>query len=216
MSSSLKPHGLQHTRHLCPPLSPRVCSSSYPLSWWCCLTISSSAAPFFCFQSFPESGSFPVSRLFPSGSQSIRASASASVLLVNIQGWFPLGLTDLISLQSKGLWRAFYSTTIQKHQFFGAQSSLWSNYHIHSYWVQFSSVAQSCPILSDPKNCSKPGLPVHHQLPEFTQTHVHQVSNASSNLILCSLLLLLPAIPPSGSFPVNNSHEVAKILEFQL
>ena len=98
------------------------------LSWWCHPTILSSVPHFFsCLQSFPASGSFPVSRLFTSGGQTIGASASA--LPMNIQGWFPLGLTGFISLQSKGLSRVFSSTTIWKHQFFGAQSSLWSNSH---------------------------------------------------------------------------------------
>ena len=95
------------------------------LSQWCCLTISSSANPFsFCFQSFPASGSFPMSQLLISGDQSIGASASASVLPMNIQGWFPLGLTCFISLQSKGLSRVFSSTTIQKHQFLGRSAFL--------------------------------------------------------------------------------------------
>ena len=99
---ALQPHGLQPTRLLCPSLSPRVCSNSCPLSQWGHITISSSAAPFsFCLQSFPALGSFPVSQLFTSGGQSIAASSSVSVLPRNIQGWFPLGLTSLISLQSK-------------------------------------------------------------------------------------------------------------------
>ena len=95
MSNSLWPHGLQHTRLLCPPLSPRVYSNSCPLSWWCHPTISSSVIPSFsyCPQSFPASGSFPMSQLFPPGGQSVGASASASVLLLNIKGWFPLELT---------------------------------------------------------------------------------------------------------------------------
>ena len=100
MSNSLQSHELQHTRLPCPSLSPRVCSNSCPLSPWCYLTISSSATLFFCLLSFPGSGSFPVSRLFTSGGQSTRASASAPVLPVNIQGWFPLGLTGLISLDA--------------------------------------------------------------------------------------------------------------------
>ena len=108
---TLQPHGLEHIRLPCPSLSPGVCSDSYPLSHWCYLTISSSAALFsFCLQSFPASGSFPMSRLFTSGGQSTGASASASVLPMNIQGWFPLGLTGLISLLSKGLSRVFSST----------------------------------------------------------------------------------------------------------
>ena len=135
MYNSLWHRGLQHARLLCLPLSPGVCSNSCPLSWWCYQTISSSAAHFsFCFQSFPASGSFLMSWLFTSDSQSIGASASTSVLRMNIHGWFPLGLTLLISLHSKGLSRVFSSTTIWKHQFFGPQISLWSNSHI-STWL---------------------------------------------------------------------------------
>ena len=109
MSNSLPPHGLQHARLLCLPLSPRVGSNSCPLCWWCYLTISSVALFTFCLQSFPASESFPMNWLFKSGSQSIGVLASASVLPMNIQGWFPLGLTGLISLQSKGLSRVFPS-----------------------------------------------------------------------------------------------------------
>ena len=102
MSDSLWPHGLQHTRLLSPPLSPRVYSVSCPFSWWCYLTISSSTTPFsFCLQSFPASGSFPMSWLFVLSGQSIGASVSASILPVNTQGWFPLGLTGLISLHPR-------------------------------------------------------------------------------------------------------------------
>ena len=116
MSDSLQHHGLQHARLPCPSPSPGACSNSCPLSQWCHPTISSSVIPFSsCLQSFPVSGSFPMSWLFPSGRQSIGASASASVLPMNIQGWFLLGLTGLISLQSKGLSRVF-NTTVQKHQ----------------------------------------------------------------------------------------------------
>ena len=103
VSNSLQPHGLQHTRIPCPSLSPGICSNSCPLSQWCYLTTSSSATLFFCLQSYSASGSFPMSWLFATGGQSTGSSASASVLLMNIQGWFPLGLTDLISLQSKRL-----------------------------------------------------------------------------------------------------------------
>ena len=102
MSDSLRPHGLQHTRLPSPSLSPGVCSNSCPLSRWYHPTILSSVDPFSCPQSFSASGSFPVSPLFPSGDQSIGASASASVLSMEIQDWFPLGLTGLISLLSKG------------------------------------------------------------------------------------------------------------------
>ena len=102
MSDSLWPHGLQHSRLSCPSPSPKVCSNSCPLSWWCHPTVSSSAAPFSsCHRPFPASGSFPMSQLFASGGQSIGALASTSVLPMTIQGWFPLGLTGLITLQSK-------------------------------------------------------------------------------------------------------------------
>ena len=134
MSDSLWPHGLQHSRIPCPLPSPRVCPSSCRLYWWCHPTISTFVVPFsFCPQSSPASGSFPVSRLFTSGGQSIRASASASVLPVSIQGWLPLGFTGLILL-SKELSRVFSSTAVQKHQFFGSLPSLW--YSCHNYmWL---------------------------------------------------------------------------------
>ena len=122
---SLWPHELQHARLPCLSLFPRVCSNSCPLSQRCHPTVSSSVTSFSsCPQSFPASGSFPMSWLFASGGQSIGASASASVLAMNIQGWFHLGLTSLISLQSKGLSRVFSSTAVWKHQFFGTQLSL--------------------------------------------------------------------------------------------
>ena len=133
MSNTLQPQGLQHTYVPCPSLFPRVCSNSFPLSWWCHRTISSSVIPFSsCLQSFPASGYFPVSQLFASGGQSIGVSASASVLSMSIKGWFPIGLTCFISLQSKGLSRVFFNTTVQKHQLFSVQPSLWSNSHIHT------------------------------------------------------------------------------------
>jgi len=125
MSNSLRPHGLQHTKLPCPSPTPRACSHSYPWNRWCHPTISSSVIPFSShLQSFSASGSFPMSQLFASGDQSIRVSASASVLPMNIQDWFPLGWTGLISLVSKGLSRVFSNTTVQKHQFFGTQLSL--------------------------------------------------------------------------------------------
>ena len=132
VSDSSWPHGLQHARFPCPSLSPGVCSNSCPLSLCCHPTISSSVASFSCPQSFPASECFPLSRLLAAGGQSI--GASASVLPLNIQDWFPLGKTVLISLLSKGLSRVFSSTTIWKHQFFRTQLSLWSNSHIHT-WV---------------------------------------------------------------------------------
>ena len=127
MSDSLGPHGLQHNRPSCPSLSSGVCSNSFPLNRCCHPTNSSSVVPFSsCLQSFPASGSF-LSQLFTSGDQSIGTSVSALVLPVNIQGPFPLGLTGLISLQAKGRSRVCSNTTVQKHQYFGAQPSLWSN-----------------------------------------------------------------------------------------
>ena len=116
-----------------PSPSPGVYWNSCPLSRWCHQTISSSVDPFSSrLQSFPAPGSFPMSQLFASGGKSIGASASASVLPMNIQGLFPLGLTGLISLLFKGLSRVFFNTTVQKHQFFSAQPSLWSRSCIHT------------------------------------------------------------------------------------
>ena len=143
----MRPHGLQPTRLPCPSPSPGVCSNSYPLSQWWHPTISSSVIPFSSHLHFlPASGSFPMSQFFTSGGQSIRAWASASVLPMNIQDWFPLGLTGLISLLSRGLSRVFCRTTIQrlnslalsllyhnsKAQFFGTQPSLQSNSNIRT------------------------------------------------------------------------------------
>ena len=146
MSDSLWPHRLQQARLLCPPPFLEVCSNSCPLCRWCHLTISSPVVPFsFCPHSFPAYVSSPVSQLFPSGGQSIGASASASVLLLNIQGWFPLGLTALISLQSKGLSRVFSSPTIQKHQFGSVQPSLWSSSHILTWLLIY--VPPISPVL---------------------------------------------------------------------
>ena len=122
VSNSLQPHGLQHARPPCPSPTPGVYSNPCPSSQWCHPTISSSVFPFTShLQSFPASGSFPMSQFFTSGSQSIGASASASVLPVDIQDWFPLRWTGWISLHSKGLSRLFSNTTGQKHQFFNAQ-----------------------------------------------------------------------------------------------
>ena len=136
VSDSLQPCGLQHARPPCPSPTLRAYSNSCPLSRWCHPTISSSVVPFSCLQFFPASGSFPMSWLFTSGGQSIGASVSASVLPMNIQGWFPLGLTGWISLLSKGLSRVFSSTAVQKHQFFDAQISSQSNSHIHTWLLE--------------------------------------------------------------------------------
>ena len=137
LSDSFGPHGLQHARLPCHSLFPRDCSNSCPLSQWCHPIISSSVVPFsWCPQYFQASGSFPVGQLFSSGGQNIEASALASVFPMNIQGSFPLGLTVLISLLSKGLLRVFSSITVWKHQFFGAQPSLWSNSHIRIWLLE--------------------------------------------------------------------------------
>ena len=142
MSDSLRPHGLQHTRLPCPSPSPRAYPNSCPLSRWCHPTISSSVIPFSsCLQYFPASGSFPVSQLFTSGGQSTGASASVPVLPMNIQGWFSLGLTGLVSMHSKGHSRVFSNTTVWKHLFFRTHQffsshPLWSNSHIHTWLLE--------------------------------------------------------------------------------
>ena len=137
MSDSLWPHGLWHIRLPYPLPSPRVCSNSCPVSQWCHPTISSSVIPFSsCLKSFPASGSFLMSRFFASGGQSIGASVSASALPMDIQDWFPLGWTGLISLQAKGLSRVLSSFTVRKHQFFSAQPSLWFYSHIHKWLLE--------------------------------------------------------------------------------
>ena len=134
MSDSLWPHKLQHARPPCPSPTPGACPNPCPLSQWCYPTISSSVIPFSsCPQSFPTSGSFPMSQLFASGSQSIGVSASTSVLPMNTQDSSLLGWTGWISFQSKGLSRVFSNTTVQKDQFFGTQFSLYSNSNIHTW-----------------------------------------------------------------------------------
>ena len=137
VSNSLWPRGLQHARPPCLSSTSGVYSNSCPLSQWCHPTISSFVVSFSsCLHSFPESGSFQMSQFFTSGGQSTGVSASASVLPVNIQDWFPLGWTSWISLQSKGLSRVFSNTTVQKHHFFSAQLSLSSNSHIHTWLLE--------------------------------------------------------------------------------
>ena len=136
MSDSLTPHGQQHSRPPCPSPTPRVYSNSYHWVSDAMQPPHPLFSPSPLHQSFLASGSFPMGQLFTSGGQSIGASASASVLPVNIQGWFLLGLIGLISLMSEGLSRVFSSTTIQKNQLFGAQSSLWSNSHIRTWLLE--------------------------------------------------------------------------------
>ena len=136
VSSTLQPHGLQLARLPCPSPSPGTCSNLCPLSQWCHPTISSSVIPFsFCLQSCPASGFFLMSWLFALGGQSIRASASASVFPMNIQGWLPLGLIGLI-LQLNRLSRVFFRTTIWKHKFFSTQSSLGSKTHFCTWLLE--------------------------------------------------------------------------------
>ena len=134
VSDSLRPRESQHARPPCPSPTPGAHPNPCPLSWWCHPIISSSVVPFSsCRQSFPVSGSFPMSQLFAWGGQSIGVSASASVLPMNTQDWSPLRWTGWISLQSKGLSRVFSNTTVQKHQFFGAQLSSQYNSHTHTW-----------------------------------------------------------------------------------
>ena len=137
VSDSLRPHESQHARPPCPSPAPGICSNSRPPSRWCHPDISSSVVPFsFCPQSLPASESFPMSQLFTWGVQSIGVSAVASFLPKNTQDWSPLEWTGWISLQSKGLSRVFSNTTVQKHQFFGAQLSSQSNSHIHTWLLE--------------------------------------------------------------------------------
>ena len=134
VSDSLQPHESQHARPPCPSLTPGVHSDSHPSSQWCHAAISSSVVPFSsCPQSFPASESFPMSQLFTWGGQNTGVSALASFLPTKFQGWSPSEWTGWISLQSKGLSRVFSKTTVQKHQFFGAQLSSQSNSHIHTW-----------------------------------------------------------------------------------
>ena len=137
VSDSLRPHESRHARPPCPSPTPGVHSDSRPSSQWCHPAISSSVIPFSsCPQSLPASGSFPMSQLFTWSGQSFGVSASASILPMNTQDWSPLGWTGWISLQSKGLSRVFSNTTVQKHQFFGAQLSSQSNSHIHTWSLE--------------------------------------------------------------------------------
>ena len=152
MLNSLRPHGLQHAKLCCPSPCPRACSNSCPLRVGDAIqpSCSSSVVPFsFCLQSFPPSGSFPMSQFFASGGQSTGASASASVLPMNIQGWFPLGWTGWISLQSRGLSRVFSNSAVQKHQFFSTQPSLWFNSHVHAWLLKHPYLWLYGPLLAE-------------------------------------------------------------------
>ena len=217
--------------------TPGACSDSCPLSRWCHPTISSSFVPFSSWlQSFPASGSFLRSSFFESGGQSIGVSASASVLAMNIQDWFPLGLTDLISLQSKGLSRVFSNTTVQKHQFFGAQLSVQLLYpymttgktialtrrtfvgKVMSLLFNMLSAAtakslQSCPTLRDPIDGSPPGSPIPGIIQARTLEWVAiSFSNAwkwKGKVKLLSHVLLL-AIPWTAAHQAPPSMEVSR------
>ena len=176
--------------HYAKPLSPSpslgVCPSLCQLNQWCHPTISSSVALFsLCLQSFPASGSFSMSQLFASGGQSIRSSASASVLPMKIQGWFPLGLIGLISSLSKGLSRVFSSTTVQKHQFFGTLPSLWScNLSLFSSYSDWNpnSFSESAEL---DMNCSL------HLLSQFLPQLPCTLSSSHNGLV----------VPWASSFP---------------
>ena len=270
VSNSLR---LQHTRLPCPSPIPGACSNSCPLSQWCHPIISSSVVPFSsCLQSFPASESFPMSQFFTSGDQNIGVSASASVLPMNIQHWFPVGLTAWISLRSKGLSRVLSSTTVQKASilpcsaFFTVHFSypymtagktialtIWTfvsevmslffnmlsmlviaflprNKRLLISWLQSPSAVMLEPKkkwnwkslswvrLCEHMDCSIPGFPVHHQLPELAETHVHWVGDA--------IQLSQPLSSPfpsafnlsqhQGFSNVRSLHQVAKVLEFQL
>ena len=146
---TLWPHGLQYARLPYPSPTPGAYSNSCPLNRWYHATISSSVVGYTsCLQSFSASGSFPVSQFFTSGSQSIAVSAWHSVLPVNIQDWFPLGLTGWISLWSEELSRVLSNTTVQKHQFFCAQISLWANSHIHTWLLEKPQLWLDGPLLA--------------------------------------------------------------------
>ena len=163
MSDSLRPCGLQHTRPPCPSATPRVYSNSCPLSWWCHPTISSSVSPSSSrLRSFPSSGCFQMNQSFESGGQSIGVSASTSVLPVNLQDWSPLEWAGWISWLSKGLSRVFSNTTVQKHQFFSAQLSFYSQLS-HPYMTTGKTIALT------------------------RRTFVGKVMSLFSNMLICSL-----------------------------
>ena len=192
MSNSLRPYGLQHTRLPCPSPTPRACSNLCPSSQWCHPTISPFVIPFSCcLQSFPASGSFPRSQFFTSDGQNIRVSASASVFPVNMQDWFPLGLTGLISLQSKGLSRVFSNSSVQWLSRVQLFATPWTAAH-----QAFLSITNS------------------RSLPKLMSIESVMPSN---HLILCPLLLL-PSIFPSIRVLSNESTlriRWPKLLEFQ-
>ena len=179
MSSSLRPHGLQHYRYPCPSRYPRVCPSSCSLHWWYHPAISSSDALFsFCPQSFPRSGTFSMSCPFASDDKNPGDSASASVFPVNIQSWSPLRLIDLISKLSKGHSRVFSSTTVWRHQFFGILPSLQSSSHNHTWPLGRSTAvnkASGCNEIPAElfKSLKDDAIKVLHSLCQMTQQWPH-------------------------------------------
>ena len=222
VSHSLRPNGLQHAGPSSPVPFPEVCPNSCPLSQWCYPIISSSAALFsFCLQSFPASGSFQMSQFFTSGDQSNGASASASVLPMNIQVSFPLGLIGWISLQSKGLSRVFSRITVPKHQF-SAQLSLWSKSHIRIWLMERPSIQFSCSVVS---NSLRPHESQHARPPCPSPTP-RAYSNSCPLSWWCHTTISSSAIPFSSHlqcFPASGSfklviymHQMANVLEFQL
>ena len=228
MSDSLQPHRLQHARLPCPSPSPGVYSNSCPSSQWCHPIISSSVVPFSsCLQYFSASASFPMSQLFTPGAISIGASAPASVLPVNIQDWFPLELTGLISLLSKGLSRVFSNNTVQRHQFFGTRPFLLSSSHSCTWLlekpsVQFSSFQFSRSVMF---NSLQPHELQHARLLCLSPspgvcTNSCPLSQWCQPNILSSAIPFsscLQSFPASGLFQwVSSSHQVAKVLEVQL
>ena len=215
MSDSLRPHGLQHARLPCPSATPRACSSSYPLSRWSHPTISSSVIPFSsCLQSYPASGSFPVSQFFASGGQSIEVSASASVLPMNIQDWFPLGLTSWISLQSNGL-----SSLLQHHS--SKASILWCS-AFFIVQLSYPSVQFSRSVVSDSLRPHE----LQHARPPCPSPTPGACSNSCPSSQWCHPTIsssvipfssCLQSFPTSGSFLMSQfSNKVAQVFEFQL
>ena len=179
MSDSLQPHGLQHTRCPCLSLSPGFCPSSFPLNWWCFPTISP-----FAFNFSQHQGLFQwVGTSHQSIGQSIGTSASTLVLPVNIQNWFPLGLTSLISLLSKGLSRVFLSTPVWNHQFFSAQPFLWSNSHICIWLLEKSSFWLYGPLSAFILIMLQPYLS-SHPLTHFCPSHINSPTNIFTDEII--------------------------------
>ena len=216
LSNCLWPHGQQHVRPPCPSPTHTVYSDLSPLSQWCHPTISSSVTPFSsCLHSFPASGSFSMSQLFSSGGQSIGASASASVLPVNIQGWFPLGWTGWISLQSKDLSRVFSNTTVQTHRFFSPQKT---GKQIISKTI--CAVQLSCSVMSDslrPHGLQHTRLPCPSPTPEAYSDSL--LPSTFPSIRVCSNEPVLRIRWPeywSFSFNINPSNAYWGLISFRM